>query len=67
MTKEEKDFYIHKKYGKSPSVQKPKPDVWQLVFKSTGEKIIHGSYSLCVWKQKQLSKPQQSTIVPYKK
>ncbi len=67
MTKEEKDFYIHKNYARSPSVQKPKPDVWQLVFKSTVERIIHGPYSLCAWKQKQMAKPEQYSIKPYKK
>ena len=71
MDDKERDFYRHKHYGTSPTPatkpKKEKIDVWQLTFKTTGERIIHGAYSLCSWKQKQMQKPDLYKIEPYKK
>lgn len=67
MNKEEKEFYIHKHYAKSSPVAKPKVTCWQLTYIQTGERIIHGEYSLCTWKRKQMTNTKSYKIEPYKK
>lgn len=52
MDKEEKDFYLHKNFGVEPNKPSPKKvinKVFQLTYIQTNQRIIHGTYALCMW------------------
>lgn len=68
MNSKEKEFYLHKHYGISKptntvNVSKPKENVYELSDIRTGQRLIHGEYSLCRWKQNQLPSNERKNYV----
>ncbi len=77
-----KEFHLFNKYGillstnnvnnvqeKTSTNNNNNVIIYQLSHKQNGFRLIHGNYSLCVYKLKQLSKQEQSKyhIIEYKK